>query len=70
MLVIIFISSYFMLFELHNNKKKPVMDAYVESYARGFTKGKAFLCFTWHLWIKKKGLSIIIAVFLYFKQMD
>lgn len=46
------------------------MNAYVESYVRGFTKGEAFLCIAWNLWIKKKGLYIIIAVFLYFKQMD
>jgi len=46
------------------------MNAYVKSYARGFTKGEAFLHIAWNLWIKKKGLYIIIAVFLDFKQTD
>lgn len=43
------------------------MNARVESYARGFTKDEVFLCIAWNLQIKKKGLYIAIAVFLYFK---
>lgn len=46
------------------------MKAAGESYIKAFTEGEAFLGVAWNLWIQKSRIYIIIAVFLYFKQMD
>lgn len=46
------------------------MKAAGESYARAFTEGEVSVWVAWNLWIQKRKIYIIIAVFLYFKQMD